>query len=80
MTNLEKYWREFLAEHPEVRAMDRPMLNKVRAVWLDGAQGLLLSLRDACPGVPDLEALKAALDSSNDEIMAGITVCHGREV
>lgn len=79
MTDLEKYWREFLAEHPEVRAMTRDSLNKLRAVWLDGAQATLLVMRDACPDGPDLERLKASLEATNDEVMAGITRCHGRE-
>lgn len=79
MTDLEKYWREFLAEHREVRAMTREQVNKVRSVWLDGAQATLLVLRDACPNGPELEALKASLEATNDEVMAGIAVCHGKE-
>lgn len=78
MTDLERYWREFLAEHPEVRAMTRQQVSKVNSVWLDGAQGLLLALRDACKdGAPDLERIMTAMESAGDEIKAGILRCRG---
>lgn len=77
---LERCWREFLAGHPEVRAMTGDHVDKIKSVWLDGAQSAQQVMVDGNPGGPtSLERLRACARELADAIMADITRIHGRE-
>ena len=77
---LEHYWREFLAAHPEVRAMTAEHVNKIKTVWLDGVQAVLMVVKNRNPeGPKTVSGLQAALAHVNDESMAAIAKAYGRE-
>jgi hypothetical protein len=77
---LERCWREFLAQHPEVRAMPRDHVDKIKRVWLDGAQSAQQVLVDSNPDGPhDLARVRVVCRDLADGIMAEITRIHGRE-
>ncbi|HLF10631.1 MAG TPA: hypothetical protein VJA26_05405 [Gammaproteobacteria bacterium] len=52
-------------------------VDRIKRIWLDGAQATLMALKDKTPeGVEDRDAMSLALREVNDEIMGDIARIH----
>lgn len=80
MSTLQRCWHEFIDGQPKLRSMTDDEKDRLKRLWLDGAQSMLVALREEGPTVLEARTtsqLKATIEQLNDEVMADIARIHG---
>lgn len=79
LSPLQREWARFREVTPMAGTNEQQQA-ALKRLWLDGAQGALVALKEMNPaGLDKPDEMRAAVLALNDEIMAAITVFHGRQ-
>jgi hypothetical protein len=76
---LQDHWEKLVAQMVDPQKMSGEDLEKLKRVWLDGAQAMLFELSERVPpsgGIVDIKRVRAAIHALNDEVMGAIARIH----